>query len=61
MDWLTPELLLDTPFVLFAASPEDAAAELARRTDRWGVRSWSTHAPWGPALAHVATAVRSRH
>lgn len=60
MDWFTPELLLDTPFVLFAASPDDAAAELARRADRWGVRSWSTHAPWGPALAQVATAVRSR-
>jgi len=58
MDWLTPELLLDTPFVLFAASAEDAAAELARRERRWGVRSWSTHAPWGPALARVAAASR---
>jgi probable F420-dependent oxidoreductase len=60
MDWLTPQLLLDSPFVLFAASPEDAAAELARRAQRWGVRSWSTHAPWGPALAQVAAAVRER-
>ena len=59
MDWLTPQLLLDTPFVLFAASAEDAAAELARRERRWGVRSWSTHAPWGPALARVAAAARS--
>ena len=59
MDWLVPELLLDTPFVLFAASAEDAAAELARREQRWGVRSWSTHAPWGPALARVAAAARS--
>jgi probable F420-dependent oxidoreductase len=59
MDWLVPELLLDTPFVLFAASGEDAAAELARRAQRWGVRSWSTHAPWGPALARVAAAARS--
>ncbi len=59
MDWLTPELLLDTPFVLFAASAEDAAAELARRERRWGVRSWSTHAPWGPALARVAAAARA--
>jgi hypothetical protein len=58
MDWFTPELLLDSPFVLFAASPEDAAAELRRRTQRWGVRSWSTHAPWGPALARVAAAAR---
>jgi probable F420-dependent oxidoreductase len=59
MDWLTPELLLDTPFVLYAASPEDAAAELVRRAERWDVRSWSTHAPWGPALARVAAAVRA--
>jgi probable F420-dependent oxidoreductase len=58
MDWFTPQLLLDSPFVLFAASPEDAAAELRRRTQRWGVRSWSTHAPWGPALARVAAAAR---
>lgn len=53
------ELLLDTPFVLFAASAEDAAAELERRKRRWGVRSWSTHAPWGPALARAAAAVRA--
>jgi probable F420-dependent oxidoreductase len=59
MDWLTPQVLLDTPFVLFAASPEDAAAELRARVERWGVRSWSTHAPWGPALARVAAAVRA--
>jgi probable F420-dependent oxidoreductase len=60
MDWLTPELLLDTPFVLFAETAEDAAAELSRRERRWGVRSWSTHAPWGPALARVAAAARNR-
>jgi probable F420-dependent oxidoreductase len=60
MDWFTPELLLDSPFVLFAASAEAAAAELERRARRWGVRSWSTHAPWGPALAQVAAAVRTR-
>ena len=58
MDWLTPELLLDTPFVLFAGTAEEAAAELVRRERRWGVRSWSTHAPWGPALARVAAAAR---
>jgi probable F420-dependent oxidoreductase len=59
MDWLTPQLLLDTPFVLFATSAEDAARQLARRERQWGVRSWSTHAPWGPALARVAAASRS--
>jgi probable F420-dependent oxidoreductase len=60
MDWMTPELLLDTPFVLFAETAEDAAAVLARRERRWGVRSWSTHAPWGPALARVAAAARNQ-
>jgi hypothetical protein len=59
MDWLTPTLLLETPFVLFAASAEDAAAELARRERRWGVRTRSTHPPWGPARARVAAASRS--
>ncbi len=58
MDWLVPELLLDTPFVLFAASAEDAAAELIRRQRRWGVRSWR-QAPWGPAQARVAAAARA--
>jgi probable F420-dependent oxidoreductase len=61
MDWFTPALLLESPFVLFAATPEDAAAELVGRAQRWGVRSWSTHAPWGPALSQVATAVRTAH
>ena len=60
MGHLTPELLRDTPFALFAATPQDAAAELRRRTERWGVRCWSTHAPWGDALARVAAATRDR-
>ena len=60
VDWLTPQLLHDTPFALFAASPQDAAAELRRRADRWGVGCWSAHAPWGDALARVAAAARDR-
>ena len=51
--------LLDTPFLLFAATAQDAAAELARRTRRWGVSSWCTHTPSGPALARVAAAYRA--
>jgi probable F420-dependent oxidoreductase len=58
VEWLTPELLRDTPFVLFAATPQDAAAELRRRAARWGVGCWSTHAPYGDALARVAAAAR---
>jgi probable F420-dependent oxidoreductase len=46
--------LLDSPFVLYAPTPEDAAAELLRRRDRYGITSWLTHAASGPALAEVA-------
>ena len=37
--WLTAELLLDSPFVLFAESAHAAAAELEHRSTRWGIRS----------------------
>lgn len=57
--WLTAELLLDSPFVLFAGSAEQAARELETRTARWGVTSWSTHAPSAEALAAVAAAHRA--
>ncbi len=53
------ELLLDSPFVLFAASPEEGAAELHRRADRWGITSWCTHWPSGTALAAVLAADRA--
>ena len=59
MGHLTAELLLDTPFVLYAATPQDAADELERRARRWGVRCWSTHTPGGPALAGVAATRRA--
>ncbi len=58
-DWFTPELLLDSPFLLLASSPEAAADELRRRTERWGVRSWSTHSRSAEALMKVAAAVRA--
>lgn len=57
--WLTADLLLESPFVLFAESAHEAARELARRSARWGVTSWSTHAPSADALAAVATAYRA--
>jgi probable F420-dependent oxidoreductase len=50
--------LLDSPFVLYAASPEDAAAELVRRRDRYGITSWSTHSASGEALSEVAAQFR---
>lgn len=54
--WFTVDLLLDSPFLLFATDARSAAAELARREQRWGVTSWSTHGPSGPALAAVLAA-----
>jgi probable F420-dependent oxidoreductase len=50
--------LLASPFVLYAPSPEDAAAELLRRRDRYGITSWTTHAASGPALSAVAAQFR---
>ena len=50
--------VLDTPFVLLAESPQAAAEELVRRSQRWGITSWCTHAPSGPALAQVIRALR---
>lgn len=56
---VTVDELLDTPFLLFARTPEDAAAELLRRSRRWGIGSWCVHAPSGPELARVLKVVRS--
>jgi probable F420-dependent oxidoreductase len=50
--------VLDSPFVLLASSPREAAAELLRRARRWGITSWCTHAASGPALAEVIAALR---
>jgi probable F420-dependent oxidoreductase len=58
-DWFGTELLLDSPFVLLAESPRAAADELARRAERWGVTSWSTHSPSAAALTAVARAYRA--
>jgi probable F420-dependent oxidoreductase len=51
--------IVGSPFLLAAPSVEEAAAELLRRSERWGITSWCTHAPSGPALAEVAKAVRT--
>jgi probable F420-dependent oxidoreductase len=52
--------VVDSPFFLAAPTAQDAAAELIRRRDRWGITSWCTHAPSGRALAEVLRAVRDR-
>jgi len=56
---ITAAATLDSPFVLLAASRKEAAEELVRRAERWGITSWCTHAPSGPALARVIAEVRS--
>ncbi len=50
--------LLGSPFLLYAASPEEAAAELVRRRDSYGITSWATHSASGAALAEVAAQFR---
>jgi probable F420-dependent oxidoreductase len=55
----TVEQVLHSPFVLWARTPEDAAAELVRRSERWGIRSWCTHPMSGAALAQVVKVLRS--
>jgi probable F420-dependent oxidoreductase len=50
--------VLDSPFLLIAASPEEGAAELDRRRRRWGISSCMTH-DWGaPGLAAVRAHLR---
>lgn len=58
-DGSTVQDVLESPFLLLVASPQDGADELLRRQKRWGISSWSTHTPSVPALAQVVTAVRS--
>jgi probable F420-dependent oxidoreductase len=54
----SPGEVLDSPFLLIAASPEEGAAELVRRREQWGISSWMTH-DWGaPGLAAVRAHLR---
>jgi probable F420-dependent oxidoreductase len=57
-DDVTVAELLDSPFLLYAPSPEDAAAELLRRRDRYGITSWATHSASGAALGEVSAQFR---
>jgi probable F420-dependent oxidoreductase len=50
--------IVDSPFFLAAPTAQEAAQELLRRRDRWGITSWCTHAPSGRALAEVIQVVR---
>jgi hypothetical protein len=54
----TAQEVLDSPFLLLAPTPEEAAEELRRRAERWGITSWCTHEPSGRALAEVIGVIR---
>jgi probable F420-dependent oxidoreductase len=53
---MAPELILDTPFLLLARSPQDAVRRLHERRERWGITSWCTHDRNEGALAEVCAA-----
>jgi hypothetical protein len=59
-DAYTVEKVLESPFLLLAATPEDAVDELLRRQKRWGISSWCTHTASVPALAEVVAAYHGR-
>jgi probable F420-dependent oxidoreductase len=59
-DAYTVEGLLESPFLLLTATPEDAVDELLRRQKRWGISSWCTHTPSATAFAEVVAAYRAR-
>ena len=59
-DNYTVAQVLESPFLLLAATPEDAVDELLRRRKRWGISSWCTHTASIPALAEVVAAYRNR-
>jgi probable F420-dependent oxidoreductase len=54
----TVRQILESPFLLLAATAQDAAEELLRRQKRWGISSWCTHTASTPALAQVIVALR---
>lgn len=55
---VTPEQLLDSPFVLLARDAHQAADELRRRSERYGFDSFITHQPHLEALGDVIAAYR---
>ncbi len=52
--------VLESPFLLLAATPADAVDELLRRQKRWGISSWCTHTASIPALAQVVEAYQAQ-
>ncbi len=59
-DWFDVDDVLEAPFFLFAETAEEAVDLLESRSARWGVTSWSTHAPSADAMAEVVAAYRAR-
>jgi probable F420-dependent oxidoreductase len=57
-DNYTVKSVLESPFLLLAATAEDAVDELLNRQKRWGISSWCTHTASVPELAKVVAAYR---
>jgi alkanesulfonate monooxygenase SsuD/methylene tetrahydromethanopterin reductase-like flavin-dependent oxidoreductase (luciferase family) len=55
---LSAAQILDSPFVLYAQDADRGAAELARRHERYGFDSYTTHQPSMEALGEVIAAYR---
>ena len=54
----TVDGLLDSPAFLYARTPQDGAALLRERGERWGIGSWCVHQPSLAEMARVIRAVR---
>ncbi len=52
-DRFSVDMLLTSPFALFARTPEVAAAELRRRHEMYGIDCFTTHQPSMEALGQV--------
>jgi hypothetical protein len=57
--WITAEEIQASPFVLYAETAEEAAAELKRRREVYGFDSVTTHQPSIEELGKVIAAYRS--
>lgn len=55
---VTAEELLAAPAFLYARTPQEAAATLVERSERWGIGSWCVHQPSMAATARVIEVLR---
>ncbi len=58
VSWMTVDEVLASPFVLYAETADEGAAELRRRHEQYGFDSVTTHQPSMEALGQVIAAYR---